>query len=188
MHYSQSTNAFYPDSLRIRYEKAGNWPADAVEVTAEEYATYSQGQAPSGMQRGSDKEGRPTWVPMPLPELADLAARKLASIESSRKAAESEGVEINGIRYAGDPGNRQAIREALENAEDKGIDTFKRWKDSDDKFHLDHPVSDVWDALRAIAERRSELIDREGELANQINDALEAEDREALEAIEWSEE
>ncbi|WP_175474755.1 DUF4376 domain-containing protein [Vreelandella subterranea] len=148
---------------------------------------YGRRVPPHGMRRGSDDEGRPVWVPIPPPELADIAARKLASIESSRKAAESEGVEISGIRYAGDPGNRQAIREALENAQDKGIDTFKRWKDSDDQFHLDHPVADVWAALRAIAERRSELIDREGELAKQIDDALEAEDREALEAIEWSE-
>lgn len=128
------------------------------------------------------------------PEPIDkLAARQRGAIESGRHAAEAEGIEHNEIRYAGDPANRQAIREALEAAEDAGMEAFSRWKDSDGNFHVDHPVSDVWAALRAIANRRGALINREGELVAQIDVILadeqlsDDEKREALEAIKWSE-
>ncbi|SER79085.1 protein of unknown function [Vreelandella subterranea] len=122
----------------------------------------------------------------PPEPLADVAARKRREIESARKSAEAQGVEVSGIRYAGDPGNRQAIREALEAAEDKGQEVFARWKDSDNAWHIDHSVADVWDALRAIAARRSELINQEGELNAQIDAALEADDRAALESVAWT--
>ncbi|MCE8004211.1 DUF4376 domain-containing protein [Billgrantia ethanolica] len=129
----------------------------------------------------------------PPEPLADLAARQRIAIESARKAAEAEGIRHNDIRYAGDPENRQAIREALEAAEDAGMQAFNRWKDSDNRFHVDHPVADVWAALRAIATRRSQLINREGDFVAQIDAILGDEDlsddekREQLEAIEWSE-
>lgn len=123
----------------------------------------------------------------PLEPLADLAARKRGDLETGRKTAELQGITHNGIRYAGDPANRQALREAVEAAKDAGMGTFSRWKDSNGEFHTDHPVADVWAALRAIAARRSHLIEREGELNADIDTALAAEDRAALEAIEWSE-
>ena len=119
--------------------------------------------------------------------LADVAVRKRTNLENGRKAAESAGITLNSLRYAGDPSNRQALMEALDLADSTGQTTFATWKDSDDKFHSDHPVADVRQALHDIAARRGELIAREGELNAQIDAALEAEDRDALEAVEWSE-
>ncbi|WP_081945869.1 DUF4376 domain-containing protein [Halomonas salina] len=123
----------------------------------------------------------------PLEPLADIAVRKRDALESGRKAAEQAGIIYNGIRYAGDPSNRQALMEALDLADTTGQTVFASWKDSDDQFHSDHLVADVRQALLDIGTRRGQLIAREGELNAQIDTALAAEDRTALETVEWSE-
>ena len=92
----------------------------------------------------------------------------LWQLTQQRKAQERQGVVINGIRYAGDPGNRQTLQEAITYIEDAGLTEFPTWKDSDDVFHADHPLADVKDAARAIGARRSQLIAAEGEYAAQI--------------------
>jgi len=106
---------------------------------------------------------------------AELAARNkpttnqlLRQLTQARKSQERQGVTINGIRYAGDPGNRQTLQEAIAYIEDAGLTEFPTWKDSDDVFHADHPLADVKDAARAIGARRSQLIAAEGEYAAQI--------------------
>ena len=106
---------------------------------------------------------------------AELAARNkpttnqlLQQLTQARKEQETQGVTINDIRYAGDPGNRQALKEAIEFMEDAGLTEFPKWKCSDDEFHVDHPVADVVDAYRAIGMRRVALIAAEGEYAAQI--------------------
>lgn len=186
MHYSSETNAFYPSERHQSYKKKGTWPSSTVKVTGEEWQLYGLGQPPIGKQRGSDEAGRPCWVDNPETPIADLATMKRREIEIERKAAETQGVEIRDIRYAGDPGNRQAIMEVLELVTATGQESIASWKDSDGRFHANHPVADVREALMAIATRRGELISREGELNALINTAEEVEDREALEAIEWS--
>ncbi|WP_287163799.1 DUF4376 domain-containing protein [Halomonas sp.] len=123
----------------------------------------------------------------PLESLTDIATRKREALEVGRKASEQAGITYNGIRYAGDPSNRQALMEALDLADTTGQTTFASWKDSDGLFHADHPVADVRQALLDIATRRGQLIVHEGELNAQIDTALVAEDRTALEAVEWSE-
>jgi len=92
----------------------------------------------------------------------------LQQLTQARKEQERQGVTINSIRYAGDPGNRQTLQEAITYIEDAGLTEFPTWKDSDDVFHADHPLADVKDAARAIGARRSQLIAAEGEYAAQI--------------------
>ena len=92
----------------------------------------------------------------------------LQQLTQARKAQEQQGIMINGIRYAGDPGNRQTLQEAITYLEDAGLTEFPTWKDSDDVFYADHPLADVKDAARAIGARRSQLIAAEGEYAAQI--------------------
>lgn len=187
MYYSASSNAFYPDELYGAYKDAGTWPDDAIEVTEDEWKTFGQSERPDGMQRGSDADGRPTWAAIPPTPIEVIAARKRSNIENERKTAEQAGVVINKVRYAGDPSNRQALREALDLAEETGLEAFPSWKDSDGEFRADLPVADIHKALMAIAERRSQLIAVEGELNAQIDAAIEAEDREAIETIHWPE-
>ena len=94
----------------------------------------------------------------------------LAHLTAERKAQEFQGVTINGIRYAGDPSNRQAISEAMQFMADSEATEFPIWKDSDDVFHVDHPLIDVVNAYRAIGSRRAQLIAAEGEYAAQVVD------------------
>jgi len=100
----------------------------------------------------------------PLPNLNGL----LAQLTSARKEQERQGVTLNGIHYAGNPGDRQALQEAIEFMEDAGLTEFESWKDSDNVFHASHPLADVRDAYRATGARRSQLIAAEGEYAAQI--------------------
>jgi len=132
--------------------------------TNEVYAYESDGS-----QDDYIKEG---LVPISDEDLAILRApttdQLLQQLTQARKEQEHQGVTINGIRYAGDPGNRQALQEAITYIEDAGLTEFPTWKDSDDVFHADHPLADVKDAARAIGARRSQLVAAEGEYAAQI--------------------
>lgn len=92
----------------------------------------------------------------------------LSDLEDARKTAEAQGVTINGIRYAGDPDNRQALNESLQFAAASNLTTFAGWKDSDGVFHDDHPVTDVQAAYESIGYRRGALIALEGKYAAQI--------------------
>ena len=92
----------------------------------------------------------------------------LQRLTQARKKQERQGVTINGIRYAGDPSNRQALQEAIAFMEDSVLNEFAIWKDSDNAFHANHPLVDVSNAYRAIGERRAQLIATEGEYAAQI--------------------
>jgi len=92
----------------------------------------------------------------------------LQRLTQARKEQETQGVTLNDIRYAGDPGNRQALQEAIAFMDDAGLTEFPKWKDSDDEFHVDHLLSDVFDAYRAVGMRRVALIAAEGQYAAQI--------------------
>ena len=122
-----------------------------------------------GSQDAFIKEG---LVPISDEDLSILraptAGQLLSQLSAARKAQEQQGVVINGIRYAGDPGNRQALQEAIAFMDDAGLTEFESWKDSDDVFHANHPLADVRDAYRAIGIRRVALIAAEGEYAAQI--------------------
>ena len=132
--------------------------------TREIYAYESDGS-----QDAFIKEG---LVPISDEDLAAMIAptteQLLSQLTAARKEQERQGVTLNGIRYAGDPGNRQALQEAIAYIEDAGLTEFPTWKDSDDVFHADHPVADAVDAYRAIGMRRVALIAAEGEYAAQI--------------------
>jgi len=122
-----------------------------------------------GSQDAFIKEG---LVPISDEDLAAMIAptteQLLSQLSAARKEQERQGVTINDIRYAGDPGNRQTLQEAITYIEDAGLAEFPSWKDSDGVFHQNNPLADVKDAARAIGARRSQLIAAEGEYAAQI--------------------
>lgn len=106
----------------------------------------------------------------------------IARIESQRKAAEADGVTINGVRYGGEPSNRQALGEALEFASASEATVFPGWKDSDNQFHADHPVADVLSAYQAIGQRRSQLIGLEGQYIAEVEDGTLTD----VSGLDWS--
>jgi len=113
-------------------------------------------------------------VPISDEDLAAMMAptteQLLSQLTAARKEQEHQGVTINGIRYAGDPGNRQAIAESIDFMTDAGANEFISWKDADNVFHANHPLTDVIDAYRAIGVRRVQLIAAEGQYAAQVQD------------------
>ena len=160
MFYSKLTNGFY--DTEIHGEKI---PDDAFEITPEEYDLLLKGQSTGG-QIKADSNGKPfidTYVASE-PDVDQL----LVQLATERKEQERQGVVINNIRYAGDPGNRQALQEAIAFMNDAGLTEFPKWKCSDDEFHVNHPLADVFDAYRAVGVRRVALIAAEGEYAAQI--------------------
>lgn len=177
MFYSKTTNGFYL--------KAEDGPDDVVEISDEFHAELLAGQSNGGII-APDSNGQPVLSDPPPPSTASLASKKRGELEDGRKAAEADGVVMNGIRYSGDPSNRQALREALAFAAEAGITTFPTWKDSDQGFHVDHPVADVSQALLEIATNRSALIAHEGVLVGTVNAAEQADDRAAIQAVEWT--
>ena len=122
-----------------------------------------------GSQDAHIKEG---LVPISDEDLAAMIAptteQLLGQLTAARKEQEQQGVAINNIRYAGDPGNPQALQEAIAFMNDAGLTEFPKWKCSDDEFHVNHPLADVVDAYQAIGERRAALIAIEGEYAEKI--------------------
>lgn len=110
-----------------------------------------------------------TFQPAPVPAAAERYAAELSTLEQARKAAEEQGVIVDGVRYSGSQSNRQALFEALQYAALSASDVFAAWKTSGGGYRQNHPVSDVKQALNQIAVRRGALIAKEGEIAARIN-------------------
>ncbi len=91
------------------------------ESTREIYAYESDGS-----QDAFIKEG---LVPISDEDLAAMIAptteQLLSQLTAARKEQEQQGVVINDIRYAGDPGNRQALQESIAFMDDAGQTEFE---------------------------------------------------------------
>ncbi|MGP8291750.1 DUF4376 domain-containing protein [Vreelandella zhanjiangensis] len=109
-------------------------------------------------------------------------AKLLSRLESDRKDAEATDVLVDGVPYSGNPDNRAALLESVQFAREAGIETFEKWKDSSGGFHANYPVANVEEGLRAVANRRSKLIAREGEYAEQIK----AGELTSIAGLDWS--
>jgi hypothetical protein len=187
MYYSASINAFYVNELRESYVKAGTWPDDAIDVSDEEWQAYGQGQPPEGMQRGVGENGRPTWVPIPPDKLGTIADRKRREIETARDAAINEGFthtfgETDDIVQA-----RQRDRENLTglavSAQRHTEETFHFRAQSNATYEL--TASEMLALADAAQAHVSQQYAHSWQLKAEIDAALEAEDRDTLEAITW---
>ena len=132
------------------------------------YAYESDGSQDAFIKEGLVPISDEDLAAMMAAMIAPTTEQLLSQLTAARKEQERQGVVINGIRYAGDPSNRQALQEAIAFMEDAGLTEFESWKDSDNQFHASHPLVDVADAYQAIGARRAELIATEGEYAAQI--------------------
>lgn len=96
--YSAQNNAFYSVELKSNYESAGTWPDDAVFISEQVFSEFSS-QPPVGKIRGSNADGKPCWLDIPLPSQDELRA-----IAESEKQGliEVANVAITPLAYAVD--------------------------------------------------------------------------------------
>jgi len=132
------------------------------------YAYESDGSQDAFIKEGLVPISDEDLAAMMAAMIAPTTEQLLSQLTAARKEQERQGVTINGIRYAGDPSNRQALQEAIAFMDYAGQTEFESWKDSDNIFHADHPLADVVVAYQVIGARRAELIAAEGEYAAQI--------------------
>jgi hypothetical protein len=187
MFYSPSEKKFYSEVLFSRYKKTGSWPEDAIEITPEEWEKYGQGQPAEGMQRGADENGRPSWVPIPPDNLDTLADRKRREIETARDAAINEGFTHTFGETDDIVQTRQRDRENLTglavSAQRHTEETFHFRAKSNATYEL--TASEMLALADAAQAHVSQQYAHSWQLKAEIDAALEAEDRDAIEAISW---
>lgn len=81
-YFSATTLWFYDMTEKAKYEAGIGWPADAVEITAEEIATFT-GSPPEGYQLSHASDGKPAWSKIPPPTVAELTAAA-ATLKAAR--------------------------------------------------------------------------------------------------------
>lgn len=193
MFFSPSLCSFFPRKLRSDYERAGNWPTDAIEVAQNEWETYGLGRPPSGMQRGADETGHPTWVPIPPPELDTLAASQRRKIESALASALSAGMPYtmpdgtaDVVQMRGE--DRQNLLGLAIEARDlkaTGVtDPVQAFRAQSNNIYLMTPDQAIT-MTDAVLSHYKALMQQSWERKDAIDDALVAGNRAAIEAVTW---
>ncbi|MBZ5876006.1 DUF4376 domain-containing protein [Chromohalobacter israelensis] len=187
MYFSAKENAFYSASKIKDYKKMGVWPDDAIKVTASEYAEYGKCSPPAGKRRGGDDNGRPIWVPIPPPDLEDIAARKRDEIETARDDAIASGFEHTFGDTTDTVQMRQRDRENITglavSAQRNPEGTFAFRAESNAQYEL--TADEMLELAEAAQAHVSAQYQHSWQRKGVIAAALEAEDREGIEAVEW---
>lgn len=168
-------NLKYHEDLVSRHGHLSGLQAEPLTLTAEQQSRLTEisGAGLSGhdasvyVEFGTTEDEESQYFNA---ELFDAYQRAKAepAVRAQRKRAESAGVMLNGVRYAGDSANRQALSEAILAAEDTGSDSFSTWKDSAGNYRNAQPLAEVKSALRKIRARRSVLIALEALYVSQV--------------------
>lgn len=85
--WSPSASGFYPLAEKVRLAREGQWPADGVEITTQE---YNELFPPPPGQYIDTVGGRPAWVDTPPPTEEQLIAAAEETKSRLRAQAESE--------------------------------------------------------------------------------------------------
>jgi hypothetical protein len=97
MQYSAQTGGFYDREIH-----GDAIPADAVDVTAEEYATLMEGQS-QGKEIGADENGKPILKDPAAPTKAEL----IAFAEAQRAAAYRDEADPLFFKYQRDEATKE---------------------------------------------------------------------------------
>jgi hypothetical protein len=190
MFYSPTENKFYDPAFKARYEANGVWPSDAIKVTRKEWKTYGANSPPTGKARGATQEGRPTWVDLPAsepPSLNDLAERKRREIENARDEAIAAGFEHTFGDTTDTVQMRARDRENIVglavSAQRNPEGTFAFRAESNAQYEL--TADEMLELAEAAQAHVSAQYQHSWQRKGEINSALEAEDRERIEAVVW---
>lgn len=98
MFYSPSRCGFFDPVDRPIHEKNSGWPADVVEITAEQHAALRAGEA-AGKRIVADSKGRPVLAD-PLPPTPEAIAKALSAEVQSHLDAAAKSAGYDDIRSA----------------------------------------------------------------------------------------
>ena len=193
MHYSASKNAFYADQFKEDYKRSGKWPSDAIAVSDEEHATYGLSQPPAGKQRGGDADGRPCWVDLPETPIDTLANQAKARIESAYDTALAAGMpytmpdgsdDVVQTRAEDEPNLLGLAIEARDLKTEGVTDAVLELRAQSNTIYTLTPAQmiEVTDAAKTF---KKQLLGRSWHRKDTIDAALEAGDRQAIEAVAW---
>lgn len=192
-YFSAQRLNFLPAAWKKTYESAGTWPADAVEVTDEEWQTYG-GDPPAGMRRGADESGRPCWVDLPAPSLDDLAAAAIARINAGYNKAMapiiSQYPDIETLSFGKQETQADAWWEWHDPAGNNqvGPEPVTPYLDS---MLITRPigkrelVTRIRDKAARFSDAHGQATGRRQALEDNVKAALTTEARATLEAIDW---
>ncbi|ANI13094.1 phage tail protein [Pseudomonas citronellolis] len=149
MFYSSSTSGFYVAEIHGEHI-----PADAVEISIEDYSDLMAGQA-NGMSIRANSTGHPELVPaLPAPDYPSLIAGR-------RYQAETAGIEVNGTYLSTDRDSQALVTGAALQAVIDPSYTC-RWKTAEGFVTLDAPsIIAMTSVMRAHVQA---CFDREAEL------------------------
>ncbi|EDO2134315.1 DUF4376 domain-containing protein [Salmonella enterica] len=103
---------FYPEALKDAYVSAGTWPEHAADVNDEVMSVYSQ-YPPEGKMLGTDNNGYPVWVDIPLPDIDDARSQKHDEINAWRNKQENGSVTFTWNNHSWDASKASQDRLAL---------------------------------------------------------------------------
>lgn len=176
MFFSKKIGGFSPVSMSD----------DSVKISREKYNELLTGQA-NGKKISADPNGNPILVDPPLQPLADLATRKRRAIETARDEAIAAGFEHAFGDETDTVQMRQRDRENITglavSAQRNPEGTFAFRAESNAQYELtaDEMIELAEAAQAHVSAQYQHSWQRKGE----IDAALEAEDREGLDAVEW---
>lgn len=107
MFFSATQKSFLPAALRARYETAGTWPDDAVNVPPAAHQFFSA-RPPAGKALGATPAGLPAWVDavprvIPFTEAAALLSRYIQlQLDAAAQAAGYDDIR-SAVSYADEP-------------------------------------------------------------------------------------
>lgn len=191
MKYSPSKNLFYPPRIFSLLQEGA--PDDLVKVTDDEFRTYGLGAPPAGKVRGP-VNGRPAWIDAKEPETIEQAAsRQQSMIESALVEALADGMaytmpdgteEVVQTR-AEDEANLLGLAIEARDLRDAGeteAQQIIRVKSNRHYALTPQQMIDLTDAAKAF---KKQQLAHSWMRKDEIKAALEANDRDALEAIDW---
>ena len=87
--YLFMNKGFYPIEFKENYISTGVSFDDAVEISADIYAEFSQ-SAPVGKMLGANDQGYPSWVDSPQPSHNELVSQANSKKSQLKSVADSE--------------------------------------------------------------------------------------------------
>lgn len=162
MHYSKSTGGFYNAAIH------GDIPADAVEITAAEYAALLTAQS-SGKQIIADENGNPIAIDPPPPIRTQQSL--LADVAAKRWVVETGGITVAGTPIATDREAQSLLNSAFVDLQ-SGLISDTQWKATNGTFTL-FTLVQLEPVAQAVAAHRRACFAAEQAHVAAIN-ALEA--------------